>query len=631
MTTTVGCPRCSAPLTAAPACPACGLRLVGPDAQRLWELDQQLAPVLAERAALLARLGADPDSTGSAAPPVRRRTVQDVLLATGGLLLALAAVVFAAWSYGRLGPEGRVVALVLVAGLSAGAAPLATRRAMTSTAECAAGLAVALGCVALSPARMAGLLGAADLRPVTFYAVGTAVLAVVTAGYVAAVPTRAARIGAVLLAHSSVVFLLARGDAGPGAAGLVLAATAAVDAAAALATRGRTSGPAVHLRRVLLAAAVVSAVGALFAAITADTGERTAPAAGAYLLLAVATLLAGRATGRVQSVVGACLFGAASAQAALGPVLGNGGRALVVGICAVAVATVPVTGWPRAAQPAVPSADREAGLPGALRLAAFLLIAKAALLAAPEEEVPPGTLAAVGLAAAAVAAATLAWVRPWSARWPTALSVALLAAAVAAPDLPTADLRAGLVAAVGIAGCAAATRLPRAASSGAALAGGAAVVVGLWISLAGHDVGTVEAYTLPLAAGLLLGGLLLRRDSPTTDSVPAYGPGLVVLLTPTLLVALGDPAAEVTRLLLLLPAGVAVLLLGVARRLRAHVVAGSAGLTATALLLLVPYAEAVPRWVGLLLAGLLLVGVGATYEARRRDLDRARAALGALH
>jgi len=36
-------------------------------------------------------------------------------------------------------------------------------------------------------------------------------------------------------------------------------------------------------------------------------------------------------------------------------------------------------------------------------------------------------------------------------------------------------------------------------------------------------------------------------------------------------------------------------------------------------------------WVTLGLVGLLFVGIGTTYEARRRDLDRARAKLGVLH
>jgi hypothetical protein len=46
--------------------------------------------------------------------------------------------------------------------------------------------------------------------------------------------------------------------------------------------------------------------------------------------------------------------------------------------------------------------------------------------------------------------------------------------------------------------------------------------------------------------------------------------------------------------------------------------------------LLAPYANALPRWLLLGLLGLLLVLVGATYEARLRDLRRLRERFDAL-
>jgi hypothetical protein len=45
---------------------------------------------------------------------------------------------------------------------------------------------------------------------------------------------------------------------------------------------------------------------------------------------------------------------------------------------------------------------------------------------------------------------------------------------------------------------------------------------------------------------------------------------------------------------------------------------------------LAPYAAALPRWLTLGAVGLLLVGVGATYEQRRRDVTRLREAYDAL-
>ncbi len=57
------CPQCGATLTDRHGCGTCGLRLSGPEAARLWEVDSELlrldaarAPLLAERAALLAAL-----------------------------------------------------------------------------------------------------------------------------------------------------------------------------------------------------------------------------------------------------------------------------------------------------------------------------------------------------------------------------------------------------------------------------------------------------------------------------------------------------------------------------------------------------------------------------------------------
>ncbi len=47
-------------------------------------------------------------------------------------------------------------------------------------------------------------------------------------------------------------------------------------------------------------------------------------------------------------------------------------------------------------------------------------------------------------------------------------------------------------------------------------------------------------------------------------------------------------------------------------------------LAVDALHLLTPYAAALPRWVSLGAAGLLLLVLGATYELRRAELERLR-------
>lgn len=76
------------------------------------------------------------------------------------------------------------------------------------------------------------------------------------------------------------------------------------------------------------------------------------------------------------------------------------------------------------------------------------------------------------------------------------------------------------------------------------------------------------------------------------------------------------------------------MLLGARHRLAAPLLLGAAVLALDALHELAPYiAQAlgtVPRWVPLALAGALLLGVGATYERRLRDVRRVREALGRL-
>jgi hypothetical protein len=71
-------------------------------------------------------------------------------------------------------------------------------------------------------------------------------------------------------------------------------------------------------------------------------------------------------------------------------------------------------------------------------------------------------------------------------------------------------------------------------------------------------------------------------------------------------------------------------LLGARRGLQAPLAIGGGVLAADAVLLLAPYAAAMPRWLVLGAAGTLLVAVGATYEQRLRDLGRLRERYDAL-
>jgi hypothetical protein len=161
-----------------------------------------------------------------------------------------------------------------------------------------------------------------------------------------------------------------------------------------------------------------------------------------------------------------------------------------------------------------------------------------------------------------------------------------------------------------------------------AVAGALLLSASSWVRLADAGVEAPEPYVVPLGlAALLFGHLRVRRDA-TTRSFAAYGPGLSALLLPSLLASLDDET--LTRPMLLGAAALGVLLVGARERLQAPIVIGASVLVVDALHLLAPYAAALPRWTTLGAAGLLLVGVGATYEQRRQDLTRLRERYDAL-
>ncbi|MEV0642588.1 hypothetical protein AB0I77_48325 [Streptomyces sp. NPDC050619] len=158
-------------------------------------------------------------------------------------------------------------------------------------------------------------------------------------------------------------------------------------------------------------------------------------------------------------------------------------------------------------------------------------------------------------------------------------------------------------------------------------------VLATWVRLASWDVGTPEAYTLPVSVPALLVGALRRHRDPRTSSWTAYGPGLAATLVPSLVASWGD--AHWTRPLLLGSAALLVTLLGARHHLQAPLLLGGSVLALVALHELAPYlvqvTGALPRWVPPALAGLLLLALGATYEQRIRDVRRVREVLGKMN
>jgi hypothetical protein len=153
-----------------------------------------------------------------------------------------------------------------------------------------------------------------------------------------------------------------------------------------------------------------------------------------------------------------------------------------------------------------------------------------------------------------------------------------------------------------------------------------------WVRLAESHVHSVEPYIVPAAAILLAAGRIRRRADSEVTSWSAYGPGLILGLTPTLIQALADPG--LIRPALVGVAALAVVAAGIRERLQAPLAVGGGVLALDAIAQLSPALaavyDAVPRWTLIAVAGVLLLAVGATYERRIRDLRVLSRKFGAL-
>lgn len=392
--TAISCPACAAALTGAVSCPACGLRLTGPDAARLWEvdlallrLDAQRGALQAERRSLLASLrGEAPAPTGPFAPPpthpfgpgagvpvgapaVRTtpewtpRRVQNLLLLLGGLLLAVAATVFTAVTYDRLGAGGRAAILLALTAAAAAAAPRLRARGLNATAETVATVALALAALDAYGLRRLGL--GADLHDVTWLAATSGTLAAASGAYAGATRLRLPAVAAVALANTALLLAVVRIEPSVTSTSVLLALIAGLNlgAVAALVRQDRSPAQGDLLVSTVVTAALVGGL-ALVAALVA-VGSDGQEAALAFVACAV------------LSAVGAVVARPGSLRTALGalPVLLLTGAAVTLGLDSVDAHHLPLVaaGMALAALPLaalLPFRDRAGPVCGALVVAA---------------------------------------------------------------------------------------------------------------------------------------------------------------------------------------------------------------------------------------------------------------------
>jgi hypothetical protein len=329
------CPSCAAGLGERPAqCPACGLRLDGPTAARLWQVSLEAVRLLGERSRLVATLRAEaaapayaaaPPSAGPprapAAPPPPAaprpewtpRRVQNLLLALGVGLLGVAAVIFVAVSWGSLGVGGRAAVMTGVTALAAVAGHHAARRGLTATAEALSLLTVGLVLLDVYGARASDLFGLQDVDGLPFAAGTAATVALASGAGALVLRTRALRVSSAVLAQLALPLAatdLADRVDHPVA---LLAAAATAQAVALLAVvagwpGSRTSRDA---RLVVLVGGALAGVAGTGLALGAAYGEDGSLVVGTALLLVVALGLA--AASEARSTWATLLRGSAAA------------------------------------------------------------------------------------------------------------------------------------------------------------------------------------------------------------------------------------------------------------------------------------------------------------------------------
>jgi hypothetical protein len=273
-----------------------------------------------------------------------------------------------------------------------------------------------------------------------------------------------------------------------------------------------------------------------------------------------------------------------------------------------------------ASVPAVLVAARQpADRPGALPIAVACLTG-AVLLAEADDSLGPDRAGLLLLALAVVALAAAALERHHRAEVPLAVSAVLVGLIAVGHVGRHGDLPA-LAAALAVLGVALFGYAARTDRRSARAGGCAALVVAAWLAVGSAGGEVPEAYTVPMAAVLLL---YSGRRLATAPSWPSWGPALIVCFGPSVFLTLVDP--DLLRVLLVVVAATLTTTAATGWAVRAPFLVGAATLVTVGVGRLVAVLPA-PGLIAFVVAGAVLLGVGAGYESRRRQAREAIASV----
>ncbi len=125
--------------------------------------------------------------------------MQNLLLALGVLLLAVAAVIFLVVSWGVLGVGGRAAVMTAFTAIAAAGATVAARRGLSATGEAVATLTVGLGLLDAYGARSAGLADLDATAALPYWAGALALIALAAGAWAVLLPLRSLRLSAAVL------------------------------------------------------------------------------------------------------------------------------------------------------------------------------------------------------------------------------------------------------------------------------------------------------------------------------------------------------------------------------------------------------------------------------------------------